>query len=1221
MNNYRIFTLDGERVINRGQEIMVDIVDYEDRVVSYDYSIKFCFDFTSNADRSYLIKQNELRDDTALYYQLRCVLSKVLKKGFEDNEDCLLDRILIVDFDRLFRNVKDDNMTAFERAMSVEAETDLTLFEKKKNIAAINTNVDNSDLPVYDYGEENDEEGDDTEYWDYMSTLESVNYFEPMHSKGDFSPGSGSLSEKLRILFSSGSSGEAAGGMDITFKDSKGNKVTRHFVAYDKSQSMARSSQICFIDQELRQALEERLWLGIEFSQVDMNLSKFYAYKGLYMSSARRISRSRIGFDEKNFAEKIVVLEDYETYEKIVKCVSAECDDDKEYKFRITPAADRKEKIDPIFDGEGLITPLWRDGINNALGKSRERADSFQVRMPFTKGMLHTVDFHGFLREYVLEEGEDSYLLKDYFGVERDLMKAEIVMPPSMFKMAKELSRLAEYKNIEDPMAYFGERFVKYNHAIYVSGTDLPYSGKSIIEMNYQLLGTLSLGMDELRSLVDKHLELACDPIEYFKQVSPVIDDNGMNGSVVRYNAAAWTNALLNDNRFSRNTYIKNILESTNMTMKKKIAEGHICVFGENRYISRDLLYFMISVFKLGALREKLMEEVLEEDSFYMPKAMIDLKQGQYYPVFRNPHLSRLEQGAVRAEKKEGSVYEKYFGHLKGVIMLSYKSFIPQTLGGADFDGDILKIIDSDIIRDDVLKNNYGMTGSYEPGKIYDRTAAIVVIPSTKNITSGVRNEYPSMYSVTYRVIKDTFSSRVGLISDLAVRIGQKYYSGFDYDGPSPEECTILVGLEIDACKTGIHPHLSDIFDRAKENKSGSYEYVRSFKRKIEKQFKKLKYEKTWTINKQIKLVTKNKGKSNEHFSYEWRDRSSETVIVDYRFREDEFDKYSTLRILPYFFFDIHSAEKYSKYELKISSAAANIIFFEFESDRKFLASKKEQISRADCFLSAFALSAKLCSDVFERHEAMTRKSFVGHIFKIMNSQYDYLHTDCMNMDNVTALCDAIAGRFNNIAEVDEKIAALESGDWPYLEANERRAALRDYLKLCIIDDDDLEENGIERRRPEERFNSILDRAEFLTDFRKRGFLLLYLFLNEMKRRMYVGKIDEIYDEMKDDEREEVRALEKKIAGVEREYEELEAVLCRGIEEGAQKRDLIRSMEKLLAKKLEGGERDRMKILFAAARQAAKRKEVSKNQIWRFFWNYISVDDIIEVLAEGEKHA
>ncbi len=1239
MNKYRIYTLDGERVINRGQEITVDVTDNFDMIISNDYSIKFSFDFTSNADRSYLIKQNELRDDTALYYQMRLVMKKLLKKKYVEDEDCLLDRILIVDFDRLFRNVKDDNMTSLERALRVTSDSDLTLYEKEKNAPARDSIVNDEEYgeyEEYDYDPEDEEEIRES-FWDYFSELEKVNYFEPYHSKGDFSPGSELLGDKLRVLFSSGSSGEASGGMDITFRNSKGEKITRHFVAYDKSQSMARDSQICFIDQELRQALEERLWLGIEFDQIDMNLSKFYAYKGLYMSSARRVSRERIGLDDKNFAEKIIVLRDDESYEKMVNCVSARCEDESSHCFRMTKAEDRLEKIDPIFDGEGIISPKWRGGINDALGQSDETADSFQVRMPFTKGMLHTVDFHGFLREFVLEEGEESYVIKDYFGIERDLMKAEIVMPPSMFKMAKELARLADYRKIEDPMAHFGERFVKYNHAIYVSGTDLPYRGKSIIEMNYQLLGTLSLGMDELRELVDNHMALSCDPIEYFRRISPVIED----GPVVKYKAAPWTNALLNDIRFVGNTYIKNILESTNKSMKKKIAEGRICVPGENRYISRDLLYFMISIFKLDSLREKFERDILAEDSFYMPRAMINIEGGQYYPVFRNPHLSRLEQGAVRAEKKDrDSVYERYFGHLKGVIMLSYQSFVPQTLGGADFDGDILKIIDSDVIRDDVLKNNYGMTGAYEPGKVYERKAPIVVIPSTKNSIAGAGLEYPSRYSVTYRVIKDTFSSSVGLISDLAVRIGQKYYSGFDYDGPSPEECTILVGLEIDACKTGVHPDLSDIFERVKESNDSGYEYVRSFKRKIEKQFKVLKYERTWNIDKQIKLTEKNKGKSNECLAYEWRDRptaanASGRVIVDYRFKKEELSKYSTLRLLPYFFFDIHCPENYKKYELKISSAVSKIQFFEFEADRKFIASKQELIDRADCFMSAFAFAAKLCADVFDAHDEIIRKSMVGHIFKIMNSQYDYLHTENMRVDNVMALCDAVAGRFNNIREVDEKIAELEASDWPYLASSERRAALANFLKLTVATDeaDGDTENGAGgesyQKKLQERYDAILDRAGFLTDFRKRGFLLLYLFLNETRRRMYVGRIGEVYDEMKDAQKEEVLSFSEKISGITEMYEKLEAILDKEIRDGAEKRDINEMLVNRLAAEIEGSERnpgiqprykDRelMKILFAGARQAARRQGVSKSQIWRFFWNYISVDDIVEVMGEGK---
>lgn len=66
----------------------------------------------------------------------------------------------------------------------------------------------------------------------------------------------------------------------------------------------------------------------------------------------------------------------------------------------------------------------------------------------------------------------------------------------------------------------------------------------------------------------------------------------------------------------------------------------------------------------------------------------------------RNPHLSRNEQIILRAAEKYGSLYEKYFSHLKGAVMISAASNVVMTLGGADFDGDLVKIIkDSRIVQ------------------------------------------------------------------------------------------------------------------------------------------------------------------------------------------------------------------------------------------------------------------------------------------------------------------------------------------------------------------------------------------------------------------------------------------------------------------------------------------------------------------------------------------
>ncbi len=62
--------------------------------------------------------------------------------------------------------------------------------------------------------------------------------------------------------------------------------------------------------------------------------------------------------------------------------------------------------------------------------------------------------------------------------------------------------------------------------------------------------------------------------------------------------------------------------------------------------------------------------------------------------------MSRNEQVILKPYTAKNSLYEKYFSHLVGAVMIAskYKLTVPMALGSADFDGDLVKIISDEII-------------------------------------------------------------------------------------------------------------------------------------------------------------------------------------------------------------------------------------------------------------------------------------------------------------------------------------------------------------------------------------------------------------------------------------------------------------------------------------------------------------------------------------------
>lgn len=73
-------------------------------------------------------------------------------------------------------------------------------------------------------------------------------------------------------------------GIIIDFKDEK-----IRFVPFDKSGSMTRNSRITFIREEIKKELDKRLLVGFPFDKMPIDSSKYFAYRGLYLSDAKRI--------------------------------------------------------------------------------------------------------------------------------------------------------------------------------------------------------------------------------------------------------------------------------------------------------------------------------------------------------------------------------------------------------------------------------------------------------------------------------------------------------------------------------------------------------------------------------------------------------------------------------------------------------------------------------------------------------------------------------------------------------------------------------------------------------------------------------------------------------------------------------------------------------------------------------------------------------------------
>ena len=684
-----------------------------------------------------------------------------------------------------------------------------------------------------------------------------------------------------------------------------------HMVAFDKSGNMSRKSRISFIDATYYDALNDRLNLGMDFSQIEVQESKYYAYRGLYLSSSKRIENQDFDITP----ETLVVIQDERkdpknpdksitgyNYEKTTYISAKENLNNTGKNGKVWDIDDQGEKkvlyVDKPFDGVGFIAPSYGALINASLGI--EGATSFQIRLPFVKGMLHQVDVHGFLDEYNIERSEDAHTYIDAFGIKRDLGKARIFITESMFKAKKWILEYLKNSGKEDmdPMAFYCEMLKKYDHALYVSGTNLPYGHSKYVHLSYQTINTLNFTKEQFERILDRHKYFIKNPIEYLNtfdiEERSDIDSMDSDEGKIDYHIPNWRRALNENEQLSDDIYIKHELKNSQKGLLTKLATGKILVEGQTRYLCRDLLPLLVSLIENPP---NFYPKYLYF-RFYLPTDGNDANADElglgfnsYYAFFRNPHLSRNEQYIMRrfCDTDEVTykstyigkddykyymysreIYDKYFGSLTGIVMVHRHSVLPLCLGGADFDGDLVSIVYNQDVVDAVASGVFVKAKTKLFGEVQMRNLPVIEIPSTLSEKTSIKEHVP------YEHIKNTFSNRIGQISDAAISIGQMEYGHVliedsqskteareqsveneskeeKYSKPSCAMCTILTGLEIDAAKNGEHPNLDSILSNDIEKCS----YI-----KFLHKFKKLRGEANYSFDNLKVEVKKSNGKN-----------------------------------------------------------------------------------------------------------------------------------------------------------------------------------------------------------------------------------------------------------------------------------------------------------------------------------------------------------------------
>lgn len=597
----------------------------------------------------------------------------------------------------------------------------------------------------------------------------------------------------------------------------------QRYLAFERSNSMSRQARLSFIRADYYDAVRRRIMLDMEIGQCQ--LSKLYAYNGLMLSSGTRVDNIEI-----DRPHRVIVIDNPITKEHNVPVITVE-DDGSQSNPRKYHWVEKRMDIDILsFDGEGIISKEYAATLDRAYCGQHIHT-SFQIRLPYIKGMLHQVDFKDFLKS----AGTDT--ITDIYGVAHRVQDVDIILTKSQFKGGGWLRDCG--MTWED----YWDAFRKYRHALYVINVSKE-KPERFTELNYQFLTTVSIRAEEFRprdlpdgwkrspaeesrQWLTKETETAYYNFcaneqfrrDYFLEA---LEKRSLFHKSREYILAS---VLKKNPLFIHEPVYTRKLDSMAESILKQYAVGRLIVAGDNRYLSGDLLELMTGLLRFQDVRthrnnvyfSKSMSDHFTGESFFAPGAAYE--HSDVCTLLRNPHIARNEELQLAFYQSTDRLRNYYLGHLTDVVMVDSHMLASERLGGADYDGDMIKTIADPILNACVRRN-------YEYDLSNHNNLPLLMIPTE---TPQLRDA--NDWHARFEVVRDTFSSRVGQICNAALDRSIIAYNE-NLDGEErrrfqeeTETLAILTGLEIDSAKSGVRPDLEDYLGKRTVRRSDFLRY------------------------------------------------------------------------------------------------------------------------------------------------------------------------------------------------------------------------------------------------------------------------------------------------------------------------------------------------------------------------------------------------------------
>lgn len=606
------------------------------------------------------------------------------------------------------------------------------------------------------------------------------------------------------------------------------------YLAFERSGSMSREGRLSFVRADVYDELKKRMTMDVELGVCQ--LSKLYAYNGLLFSSGTRIETDSLWSND-----AIVVIDNPTAVYPDIDVITVE-DTTGEGAVRNYERVEKKADVKvELFDGEGLISPEFSDEIDRIFCGEHIH-NSYQIRMPYIKGMVHEMDF-----KRLFEEAEVD-TVTDMWGVSHPIENVRMVLTKSQFKGCKWME--------QNGLTFtdYLDRMRKYRHTLYITGLNNTANEQNT-ELNYQYISTLSLSSEQFRP-ADKPFDWMIDGSS---ETYGWLSSKGGESWLTKTTEEVYYH-LLNDSGYQFDYYVDHTPKSTKSRRYKltqmlyrndlllaekvyrdelekeadnllqKFAKGNILVQGTVSYLSADLTLFLAELLKPHISENKSAEKIYNELQNARPRMASAYMPGiaDRAALLRNPHIAKNEEAIVTPPTVSDKIRRRYLSKLNGVVMIESQDLIAERLGGADYDGDMVKVITEPVICDSVASHYKEPSSPFEDRYSNENNLPLLSIP-----TAEPQLRDSNDWKARFEAVKSTFSSRVGQISNAALDRSMLAYGDStdekvrEKNRKETETLAILTGLEIDSAKSGIKPDLSDYLGKSKPKRSLYLKYKR----------------------------------------------------------------------------------------------------------------------------------------------------------------------------------------------------------------------------------------------------------------------------------------------------------------------------------------------------------------------------------------------------------